>query len=199
MIFADNVGPILAQAEGCPEIVAVDALRNAVIDFCKASYCWNTGVTVLSDATTDGLINTEFHVLDIVDARIADKAVAITFANADDCDIDPSSVDYVIRFIDPNTFDIEPTPTPAIEIELFVVVAPKPTATVGPAHVWDEWHEGIRHGAIGRLLGMVGKPWSNPQAAAMHLGAFEAAKKSADIKYSRNRRNRGRVLRVRPA
>ncbi len=197
MNFRDVVGPILAEFEGCPEALAVDALRNAFIDFCKGTYGWQTGVRVMSDATVTA--NTEVHVIDIVDARIEGASVCITFANADDNDVDPSSVDYVIRFADPNAFEITPAPATPVEIALMVIAAPLPTATSGPDHIWNGWHEALRAGAIGRLHMTPAKPWAIPGSAAGYLSMFERAKRDAAITYSRNRRNRGRVLRVRPA
>lgn len=188
------LGTILAEFEGCPEIVAVDALRNAFIEFCRESYGWQGSVNVMSDASALPSSN-DMNVIDIVDARIADKRIAVTFMNADEGEYD--CADYVIRFADPNHFELEPAPTTPVEIKLTIIAAPLPSATLVPDHIWHEWHEALRHGAIGRIHESA-KPWADAQKAGAHLGKFSRAVGDASIRYARNRRNHGRRLRVRP-
>lgn len=195
MNFRDVIGPVLVRFEGCPEAMAVNELRNAFIEFCKETYGWQTGVQVMSDAP--GVVSTEVNVIDICDARIADKRIGITFMNADAHEVvGDECFDYVMRFADPNQFELEPVPTTPVAIDLLIIAAPLPTAITGPDHIWNEWHEDLQHGAIARLQ-RSGMAWGNPQMSGLHQGIFDEAVKKARIKYARNRRNHGRRLRVR--
>jgi hypothetical protein len=67
-------------------------------------------------------------------------------------------------------------------------VALKPTrkATTFDDILFEDYAEGIAHGAKYRLLGMANKPWTNGPAAASALSLFNAA-----VNVARNRAARG--------
>jgi hypothetical protein len=193
VIYRDHVAPVLAHFEGCPEELAVDALRNSMIEFCRKTYGWQTGIVIPSDEPTSPMATT-VNVIDICDARIEGATVEVLPMNVDsEC-----CADYTIRFVDPNTVELEPTPSPPVDVEFLIIVVPTPWSDEGPDHIWNEYHEALRAGAIARLHMGAGS-WASPNRATPYAGMFGAAMRDAEIQYARNRRNRGRRLRVTPA
>lgn len=56
----------------------------------------------------------------------------------------------------------------------FAYVSCKPTrlGNAIPSFLVDDWYEGIKDGAMGRLYQQPGKPYSSPQLAEIHLKRF---------------------------
>lgn len=197
MNFIDVVPPILVEAEGCPEAMAVDALREAVIEFCRESYGWQTGVSVMSDAASTGSLN-EIKVIDICDASIGGEPICVTFMNDRAIDEIDAQGPF-LRFADPDSFDLYPSPAAPVLVDLLVIATPSPNALTFPDHIWREWSECLRHGALARLFASTKKPWSDYKAADYHRTLFDRDLRRAAISYQRNRRNHGRTLTVKRA
>lgn len=78
---------------------------------------------------------------------------------------------------------------PGAEIRLRVVLEPTRDAVAVPDHVLDLYGEAIADGAIASLMLLPGQPFSNPQMAGVHAGAFVAAVDSAHPREWRSRTN----------
>jgi hypothetical protein len=201
MLFKDVIGPTLALAEGCPQAVAVDALRNATIEFCTRTR-W---VTLGQQLTLTGAEVPEFdltqQVVDIVDAEIDGEPVDIVHLNDGETVRNLGPGEYALRFADPNFAELTPAPTVAqpVVIDLLLAVAPGPEAADLSVDLWRRWSEALKHGALYRLYAMPSKPWSAPNAVAYHQTEFERAITRASAAAGVNRSQRGRRLRVKPA
>ncbi len=68
-------------------------------------------------------------------------------------------------------------PTVNITAALVARVALKPThaSTNAADFLFNDWHEGIAHGAKARLMAVADKPWTNPQAALFHERMYKSA------------------------
>lgn len=95
--------------------------------------------------------------------------------------------DYYIADVTRQTLTLVLTPDTSITDGLVVTVSEAPliTATAVPDVLLSRYHEIIKHGALGALMSMAKKPWSNPGGAAWHMQSFNAACGRADIARAR--------------
>ena len=70
MDYVDMVGLVLPKVRGCPEAVAVNAMRETCVEWCTDTFALVTGITATSAAGEAELSMGEEIVLDIIDARI---------------------------------------------------------------------------------------------------------------------------------
>lgn len=162
----------------CPEIMQVDAIKDAAIAFCEHTYCWQ----------------------DTLDVRVVPSDRDIELTTNDD-DIQIVRVEWIggdqlnapeaktLQWLDDNvwnwrydlgtpvyyTMPLRGTvlwlaPHPAIPITLDVLVSLKPgrASIEGPEDLFADYQEAIQSGAMSRLMMIPGRAWSNPQLAIMH-------------------------------
>ena len=72
MRYVDMIDAVLARCKGCPSAEAVDAMRNACMEFCTETYWLTTGNQIIVDGTQVELTDLETQVVDVIEARIAD-------------------------------------------------------------------------------------------------------------------------------
>lgn len=203
MLYRDMVqGTVLSRAKGCPEDEAIDAMRNACIEFCEKTYFLTDGSTVEVTGADVPDLELSAQVLDIIEARIQgeDEPLAVYPMNdprIDELDDDESAV----VFADPNHPQLIPTPSAdaPVTLELLLAIAPGPTSTEVPDILWLRNSEALKHGALGRLLAIPGEAWSNDAKASFHLGLFAEAITRVAMKSGQNRRTTSRRLRVTPS
>lgn len=199
MLYLDMISALLVRAKGCPEFEAVDAMRNACIEFCTETYWLTTGNQVVVDGTEVPVTDLHTQVVDILDAKIDGEDVLVTHLN------DPAieQLDdgcYALQFTDPNNPQLTPPATTdaPVTIDLLLAIAPGPESTEITDLLWQRWSEALKHGALCRLLEVPGKPWSNADAANYHRANFAKAMTTAAAQAGRNRQNVARRLRVKP-
>jgi hypothetical protein len=91
----------------------------------------------------------------------------------------------VLTQIDPEHFILIPVPVAVTSVTLTVALKPTRDATKGPDFLFNDYYEGICAGAKGRLMLMKGKPWTDPQAAALHIGLFNEKITEANVRRSK--------------
>ena len=202
LTFAEIAPTVAARVEGCPQGLIIEALRDAAIEFCTETRFHAIGQQVTLDGTETPYFGLDEQVIDIIDASIGGKRdnVCITYLNDPSDEEELAEGKYRIRFVDPNNFDIEPTPTvlKPVTVDLLVIVAPGPTASGIHVDLWRRHHEALRSGALSRLFLEPTKPWSNEKLGAYHAGKFSAAMTKAAGEAGRNRTQPGRRLRTQP-
>lgn len=201
MLYADMVQWVLSRAKGCPEDEAIDAMRNACIEFCEKTYFLTEGTTTVFDGTDAPDIDLDRQVIDILEARIQGEDEPIPIYAMNDPDIDEMEEDdTALIFADPNHAEVIPTPTAEapVTIEMLIAYAPGPTSNEVPDILWLRNSEALKNGALGRVLAVPGEAWSNDTKAAYHLGLFAAAITRVAGQTGRNRLTTSRRLRVKP-
>lgn len=205
MLLIDLVQRMFSRAKGLPEAEAVDALRNACIEFCQKTYVLTTGAQVVVDGTEVPVVDLTVAVVDVVEAEVGGKNVLVTHLNdprADDISAgDDPDYDYALRFAEPNNMELTPPATTdaPVTLDLLIVVAPGPDATEIDDFLWQRYHEPLLSGALYRVLAEPGRPWSNPEAAVFHKDRFDAAMEDAKAWAAKNRQTTARKLRVTPS
>lgn len=193
---------VLPEIPGCPEITADVALRASLIEFCEKTLIVQRDhdpITVIANKTDYDLepptgqlvtkIMRAWYRDQKLDPLVPDNVDAATvynslFANASVTKADPR------QFLqkDERTVTVYPFPKETVANALTLRVAYKPSrkATVFDDVLFEDYAEGIAHGAKYRLLGMANKPWTNGPAASTALTLFNAA-----VNVARSRATRG--------
>jgi hypothetical protein len=84
------------------------------------------------------------------------------------------------------------------KIEVGYIVQPNRSITEVPDLIADQWFEAIRVGALGRLLDMADRPWTNHNSAVINLDRFERSAQEAKREARRDRSRPRRVAKFNP-
>lgn len=201
MQILDMLRPVLVEAEACPEGMAFEDMRSAVIQWCTETRCLHisqTVSTVSGDQEPPPIDMTADYVVDIVSARVDGEDVSVLAAN-DPATQDATEACPVVVFADPNYPYVLPPPTAPREVELYVAVCPGQEAEQVPDVLWQRYREALVNGALARVLARRGKPWSDPNEAERRRLLFERAIKKQAALSGVNRVTSAQRLRVQPA
>lgn len=175
---------VLPETPGCPEVVAIQAIRSSAIDFCERSLVLQrdhdpvTVVKGIIDYDFDPPLNNTlvtklmraWFLKDEVEATAPDMVKDVTvynalFANANA----PEGPARQIIQKDERTFSVYPKPDKTYQNALTMRVALKPTraSTTCEDVLFEDYAEFIAHGAKARLCMTPGKPYTNPDVAAL--------------------------------
>lgn len=197
MLYLDMLKGVLGKVKGCPEDEAVDAMRNACMEFCMDTR-WLTSDTTTATTGTLGALDMTLQVLDIVDAWIDGVQIPVTYLN-DPALLDLGPTEYALTFDDASVVKLTPTPPAAVNLRLLKVIAPGPESTQVADVLWLRHSEALKHGCLARLMAAPGQSWANPALSVYHRGEFDAAITKAAAEAGLNRKQVGRRLRVKPA
>lgn len=177
--FDEWLPHILPHVPGCPEMVAVQEIRNAAIRLCADSTVWREDIPA-GDLVADTpeyliippggteIVNIHYVYLD------GDPIEAATAEQLDSTDYgwrDIASGTPTKFFVPtPGRFKFNRSPESTITDGLTVRVSLKPS--VGSSQVgqiiWRDFREALERGALRNLMIMPDKPWSNPDLADYH-------------------------------
>lgn len=191
---------VMQYVRDVPEVVAVNAIRNACIQFCEKTLYLQESLDPMPvianvseyDLDPDG----DYKVVDVIEAWNADQFLI------------PKSIEELTRIYrvtnwqdlignpyyfyrpKPSVLRLVPTPELTIPNNLQVTVGLAPTRGSTTVHedIFERWLEHIALGARARLYDTPNQPYYDPRNAAIYLKRFEDA--CADI---RRRVNMGNV------
>lgn len=170
----DLLPRVLPYAPGCPDPVAVDHLRDAAIEFCKQTRCWR-------EVDEFGTTDTDIEVVCVPPFSSLFEIEAAKFngrdlARAPYLRSDPhkteGGIPSVIAQAQHNSVSIYPRATGKLWISMFLM--PDDRADMIPSFIFDQWGRIIAEGALGEILMMPDKPFSNPQLGVSFRGRFQA-------------------------
>lgn len=177
---------VLPETPGCPEIVAIQAIRNAVIEFCEKSLLLQRDHDPIStvaevsdydfDPPTGYLVTklmrawyqrTELKVL--APDNVADPAIYNALGNKA---LSGNPISLAQK--DEVTFTLYPVPQYSVANAVTMRVALKPTrASVAAEDIlFENWAETIAAGAKYRICATPNKGYTNPQSAAINNALF---------------------------
>lgn len=187
---------VLPEVPGCPEIAAIQAIRDSVINFCELSLIHQADhdpvATVAQRADYD--LETPVSGTRIVKVMKAWHKGQELQPGAPDQVRDPSVYNQSIggytttystprAFIQKDSESISLLPIPdqslASAITMRVALAPLRNTTTCEDFLFEEWVEPIAAGAVAKLQLSPGKPYSNPATAAINLSNFKAGVNAA--------------------
>jgi len=173
MATLESILPLIQpHIPGCPESIALDAIRNACIRFCKDTRLIRETlpaddiISTVDDYTMTASLNNDIvgivhflyderelpghteEELDIIDNgwRTADPGEATAYMS-----------------ISPNRFKLNRVPDETIVGGLIVRIATRPTDTATEVNdiLFNDWRETIKYGALSELLEIPEKLWSD--------------------------------------
>ena len=201
--FLPEVMPYLRE---CPEFVAVNAIRNATIEFCDKSMLWQWEVDPIDTfaATTEYDINlpngagiariqdlfyNTYRLLPRSETELAKLYI-------DDWRVQTGSPSYYTQRW-PSTVIICPAPQIAIPAGLNIICALRPlrSSVSVDDFLYERWCEEISWGARARCMAISGQPYTDQEQAAYYRSKFDAAIGKAKIELNRGLTRATQVVR----
>lgn len=201
---------VLPYVPDCPELVAVNAVRNACIEFAEQTdfvrYVMDPITTRpfvgtydldLPSGTVLGRIIQAFH--DDFPLKPITEDLAESISPGGDWRQNTGNPRYILQMDDPAQVIITPMPQERHVGGLKLIVSLKPSrdSTTCDDQLRERFAEDIAAGAIARLYSIKGQPYYDPQAAVIYRAKFVAAMGKA--KRERSRALGRPVMAMRPA
>jgi len=181
--FTAFLPEILPQLPACSDLIAVNAVRNACIDFCTGALFWNETLDPVTVTDTDFPYDLEApsgaRVVSVMSVAVDGMAIPPVFLDA--LEKLPSWGDAMAAtpavFCQPNPSQLFLYPRLDAPATMVVRAAFAPTRSASTVDylVYNEYLEEIAAGAMGKLMKMPGQPWSNPETGGYYSDLFEKA------------------------
>lgn len=177
---------ILAEVDDCPEIVAVEKVRDALMELCRRSTIWRTEMLPFAISATvadyelifdDGQQLAQVNYVTLVDSN--DEEIHPRETTEDEQDA-KSVKGWRLRtgsprafyMKDPEVLRLVPIPEEAYTAYVGVILQPTPDSYEAPDWLYNQYHEIVAKGARAKLLNMRGRPWYDPNKAALEMQDF---------------------------
>lgn len=169
---------ILPRAPGCPEPIALDAIRQAAIEFCERTKLWRDTDQFYADEFGDIMAPAQSVIHHIEEARFDGhrlEPIAVQELNARYPDYDwktqTGDQPKFVTQLHPDTVKIVPAWTGYLELTL--LLKPSNDAQEIPNFIIDQYARTIADGALAEILMIPGAPYTNPQGGAMYSQRFQ--------------------------
>lgn len=184
--YSDLISEVLPQLAADPsDPVTEQAIKRAVIEFCRESWVWRY-IPDTQDVVA-GLLEYDLEppqgadVVAVLDVQV--NNVPVTSRTIEMLNQEfpgwrtTSKTTKHFTQVDTSQILLAPLPEVGITAGLSMTLAlqPKLTATSFPSWIANQYMERLADGAVGRLMLMSNKPWSDPANGADHRRRFEAA------------------------
>lgn len=192
--FDEFLTEVLPDVNGCPDPSAINAVRNAAIEFCTRGNVWKVEMEIFQ--TESGVIAYDLD-SPVNGARI----IQVMAAFLDGMEIKPRTEDSLDAgmpgwrtIAGKPTFFFQPTPelislasVPDGTYTVSGIVALCPTRKAGGIErfIYEQYLDVIASGAKARLMMMPGVPWSNPELAAFHDAQFNTGVAAGNVEAAR--------------
>jgi len=186
---------VLVEALLCPEPVAINAIRNAAIEFCERTRAYRadlTPITITATVATYAFAGmpTDTVVHEVLEAVLGDQELLPVGPDdlrelyaADWRTKTGEALLYVTQDDERNVRVVEvPTATLADTLRLYVALKPTHNATGIEERIYQENKTIIASGAKARLLMQYKQPYTNMQLGAYHAEQFEIGCGSRSIR-----------------
>lgn len=183
--FEDLLNEVLPYAPGCSELAALQALRNATIEFCRRTQVWQQDIDPIT--TVPGIAEYE---LDVPSGAEVSQVMALYFGRRKLERTAPITLNGLYGFswqdhlgdpmyfmqLDPNLVVVTPCPDEKVRSALTGRVSLQPTrdATTVDSIVSDRWVEVLAAGALQRLYNTPGETYFSGTAASQKWTAFQS-------------------------
>lgn len=177
---------VLPRAPGCPEAIAMQAIRDAAIEFCQKTWAMNRVLDTVSATAT--VADVELDAGD--DDAVVEKVLEVWFNGIKITSKGPDELERLLghdwtaktgtpRFYTQYsklTLILAPIPESDLSNAIKIRAAMKPTdtAAVIDTEIYREYREAIRDGALARLYDTEKMPYSNAKKAEQKKLDFEA-------------------------
>lgn len=190
-VFLSEVLPFV---QGCPDPIAINAVRNSAIEFCASTMYWQETQDVVTLQASDF----PYDMPAPTGARVIQPLSVIV----NGVPIDPKTIDLLDgtspnwrtavagtpgNYFQPNPDQLTLVPEVQDTVDLILRVAycPLRNSTTIEGWVYQNYLEGIAAGALARLMAIPSQSWSNATLAQYYLKLFGAAVNDATIEASK--------------
>jgi len=213
--YEEFLPEVRGEVETCPEVVALNEIRNTVIDFCQKTTIWRMdldSITVLVD-TPDYEVEIDQFIKTaginwgyLIDSNTDEVPLTITSEDT----LDNGGVRSVqmwrtrtgtpskIYLQDPRTVRLVNIPTESYSLYLGVWVKPSRASFEVPEFIYEKYLEAIAAGAKARILNMKTRPWYDPSAAALEAEEYKNRRSSALIDATKSHTRMSKSVAMRP-
>jgi hypothetical protein len=196
VLYTTLLPEVAPHANGAPESIVINAIRNACIEFCERAWCWQIDTTPMSVASNVQ----DYNLVASLPAQSAIASIMYGYFNGKP--IDPITKEEVnLRFPNWKTqvgqkpmrylagdvmTKVSLIPIPSTNLPtgvsgtivpngLFFTIALKPTrASTGlPDFIVEKYLEDLANGAIFRTAAIPGRGWSNANMALARKSLFD--------------------------
>ena len=186
--WTDLLDDVMPHVPGASIEIATHAIKRATIEFCTDSLVMRATSDPLTIEAGQGVVDLDSP----VSATVCVKALSAKLAGDAD-PLDPKTPEWLDEwnpdwrtelgtpryFTQDNPEQLVVALAPESELRDALVVqmaiAPKLNAPGVEGWILQRFAEAIASGALGRLMAIPKKPWSNAQLASVHLAAFNAS------------------------
>lgn len=189
--FSPEVAPLVP---GCADILILNAVRNAAIEFCEESTYWQE--------TQDAFDVTANDLPYDLEAPTGARVCQILSCTVDGQPIDPAALDVLETHTNwrtlegsqpsayfqpnPDQFSLFPLPTGTNSVILRTAYCPTRTATSIESYVYQTQLVCIAAGALANLMEMPLQQWSNPELAQFYRAKFMQGIAAATVKANKS-------------
>lgn len=174
----------------CPVASIVTAVKSAAIEFCSRTLMWrvrSTASDIMSGQAQYGMNPPEgCSIAGVIGLEIIKDLNLYPLTPTTEDMLNEGDPSWRLRespipthFFSIDVDDVQLVPEPSEDIldSLYATIAVKPSrdATTCPDFLYEDWAEELAHGALARLMMDPAAAWTNPQAGASHMAAFDSA------------------------
>jgi hypothetical protein len=184
--ISDVIPEVRRFVKNCPDITIQYAIRRAVQEFCRESWCYQKTVQITPVADQEAYPLSILNYDDVLQVKhVMYNNVAITKKRGQDSLPPPMSSGgnqpYEFIFEPPNILLMHPVPSNVINpstgdpYEVFVrlVLVPKDAQDHVPDVIYNFHKQQLAEGAIAYCMLMPQEVWTNPEQAQMHIANFK--------------------------
>lgn len=183
--FAKYVRP---EVQECPELMVLDAILRAGIEFCEETKVIRQTITlstVVDQAAYPLTVETGTMPEEVIWVKRDEfnDLTASSFVDFKEWSLDVNSGQPQYYYLEAGGILMLGNIPDAIEtLQVTVRVRPTYEATTLPDELLARYKEKIANRAKAILMIMVNKPWTNPQAAALNQSLFDDAVNKANLR-----------------
>ena len=186
---------VMPEVSDCPEPMAVNAIRNACIEFCTQTLYWQDDLAALALETADLpytlVVPAGSSVAQIMSVVLLGVPLVSTTLDELNSRVlgwrDTTGQPRAYFQPQPGVIDFYPRPEGTTEYTFLIRVAFTPTraSTTVSDLIYEDYLEDIAAGALSRLLAVPNRPWTNTEAAKYYDGVFNSAKVDGAVQASK--------------
>lgn len=198
MIYTDLLPYVMPDAVKCPNVIALQRIKMACIEFFERTKVWNgtyTTSTVQDQPSITIALSTDITAIDLESVYVGDdqqdEYQIVSADTAQELAASMYSAPYAWRpylwSSTPFVFNLSPTPG-ASGIPVQFTISQKPSLTsqgIAAGAYFDQFYEGMAAGALAKILMMPGKDWTDRQLAELKQAQFNDAIQTAVIRAAR--------------
>lgn len=193
---ATLLNEVMPHVPGCAVAIAVNAIRNATIEFCKRSKLMVTEQFPISSIAAEPRYSLdEYGQRVVADVRavwydglpLVAKTQAQLEVLYDNWTVETGTPLYYTQD-NPSEIILVPSPDTALTdgITAHILFQPSRSAVTIEDWIVERHLEAIAHGALKRLFEIPKKPWSDAALVAYHHNKFESAIGDAEVAQARS-------------